>query len=94
MPIYVDRSNAGSCIYLFNLFCGRPPSLVFDGTCLYIVFNNLVDAVKVFTVIHINIIFTEDRHIKAHNSTLVSNVVLTEHETPTLRSVYTINIDV
>ena len=30
----------------FNPFCGRPPSLVFDGTCLYIVFNNLVDAVK------------------------------------------------
>ena len=46
MPIYVDRSNAGSWIYLFSLFCGRPPSLVFDGTCLYIVFNNLVDAVK------------------------------------------------
>ena len=32
-------------IYL-SLFCGRPPSLVFDGTCLYIIFNNFVDAVK------------------------------------------------
>ena len=46
MPIYVDRSNAGSCIYLFSLFCSKMQSLVFDGTCLYIVFNNLVDAVN------------------------------------------------
>ena len=46
MPIYVDRSNAGICIYLVSLFCGRLPSLVFDGTCVYIVFNNLVNAVK------------------------------------------------
>ena len=28
MPIYVDRSNTGSCIYLVSLFCGRPPNLV------------------------------------------------------------------
>ena len=46
MPVYVDRSNAESCIHLFSLFCGTPPSLVFDGTYLYIVFNNLVDAVN------------------------------------------------
>ena len=40
MPLYVNRSNAGSCIYLFSLFC------VFDGTCVYILFNNLVNVVK------------------------------------------------
>ena len=50
MPIYVDWSNAGRCIYLFSLFCGRPPSLVFDSTCLYIVFKyiQISDCLHIF----------------------------------------------
>ena len=52
----------------------KSASLVFDSTCLYIAFNNLVDAVK----------WVDES---------VWSISLTQHETPTLRSVYTINID-
>ena len=64
MPIFVDRSNAGSCIYLFSLFCDRPPSLVFDGTCLYIVFNNLVDAVKLVAEYQLQSQYSRDLSVR------------------------------